>query len=226
MCLTRLIAAMILLSVPATRSDAAFIVNGSFESPTVPVGSFTNFSGGSNAITGWTVVGVDSAVVNGTFTQSGIVFQAQSGNQWLDLSGVTSNSNTSGVTQTVATTAGATYQLSFYVGSATDNNSFYASTVDLSINGGPRASFTNPVAPTNRLDWRQFTASFTATGATTNVTFFNGSAPNNFLSGLDNVSIAEASPMSAVPEPASMVLLGAGGILLSAGGWWRRVKVC
>jgi hypothetical protein len=41
------------------------IVNGSFENPTVPVGSFINYVGGSTAITGWTVVGVDSSVVSG-----------------------------------------------------------------------------------------------------------------------------------------------------------------
>ncbi len=45
---------------------------------------------------------------------------------------------TNGVTQDVATTIGQTYLLNFYVGSATDNALIFASTVDLSINGGPR----------------------------------------------------------------------------------------
>ena len=90
----------------AARADAAFITNGSFETPTVPIGGFTNFLAGSTAITGWTVVGVDSAVTNGSFTQSGITFQAQDGNQWIDLAGVTSNNRASGVTQTVPTADG------------------------------------------------------------------------------------------------------------------------
>ena len=205
----------------AGSAHASFIVNGSFEQPTVPLGSFTNFLGGSTAITGWTVVGVDSAVVDTTTTQRGIVFQAQDGNQWIDLAGVSSNSNTSGVRQDVATMIGTTYQLSFYVGSATDNVFFFPSTVDLSINGGSRQSYTNPTAPGNMLDWRQFTTSFAATGATTTITFYNGSAPANFQSGLDNVSL---SPVSTVPEPATATLFGLGSLILSAGAWWRRPK--
>ena len=40
------------------------------------------------------------------------------------------------------------------------------STVDLSIDGGARMSFTNPTAPSDRLDWELFTVPFTATGTT------------------------------------------------------------
>src|SRR5438045_2462928 len=36
---------------------ASLLVNGSFETPTVPAGGFTTFAVGSSAITGWTVVG-------------------------------------------------------------------------------------------------------------------------------------------------------------------------
>ena len=84
-----------LLALTAYPASAQVILNGSFEVPLVPNGSFTNFPGGSTAITGWTVVGVDSAVTSGTFMQSGITFQAQAGNQWIDLAGVTSNSMSS-----------------------------------------------------------------------------------------------------------------------------------
>ena len=115
---------------------ANLIVNGSFENPIVPSGSFINYLGGSTAITGWTVVGVDSSIVSGTFVQSGITFQAQDGNQWIDLAGVTSNSMTSGVTQNISTTIDQSYDVTFYVGSTTDNTLFFPATVDLSINGG------------------------------------------------------------------------------------------
>ncbi|MBI5763033.1 MAG: DUF642 domain-containing protein [Planctomycetes bacterium] len=184
------VACVAVLTLAAAPAKAFPIVNGSFEVPIVPSGGFTNFAGGSTGITGWTVVGVDSSVVSGTFTQSGIVFQAQSGNQWTDLAGVTSNSSTSGVTQNVATMIGGVYQLSFYVGSAT-GGPFFPATVDLSINGGARVGYTNPIGPTNMLNWKLFTVPFTATSTTTTITFFNGSAANNFLCALDNVSITE-----------------------------------
>jgi len=197
-----------LAAVVATPAGANLIVNSSFETPVVPNGGFTNFPGGSTAITGWTVVGVDSAVTNKNFTQSGITFQSQDGNQFIDLAGVTSNSNTSGVTQSIATVSGQPYSLSFYVGSSTDatsNHFFFPSTIDLSINGGPRVSYTNPVGPTNMLNWQQFVVPFVATGAT-NLTFYNGSASNNFESMVDNVVV------DAVPEPSSVILIGLGTV--------------
>lgn len=183
---------------------SAILINGSFENPIVPSGGYTNFPGGSTSITGWTVVGVDSSVVNGSFTQSGIVFNAQNGNQWIDLAGITSNSSSSGVTQNVATSIGTTYKLTFFVGSSTDHSLFFPCTIDLSINGGTRVGYTNPNAPTNHLDWMQFDVLFTATTATTSIAFLNGCAPNNYESALDNVS------MQVVPEPVSMTVMAVG----------------
>ena len=107
----------LLFSPPAWANP---IVNGPFENPVVPVAGYTNFQGGSTAISAWQVVGVDAAVVGGAFTQSGITFQAKQGAQWVDLAGVTSNSTTSGLTQDIATIAGRLYALSFYVGSTDD----------------------------------------------------------------------------------------------------------
>lgn len=185
----------------ASQASANLIANGSFEAPVVPNASFTNFPGGSTAITDWTIVGVDSAVVDSDFTQSGITFQAQDGQQWVDLAGVTSNSSSSGVTQNIPTTPGQEYLISFYVGSATDNHFFFPTTVDLSINGGPRVPFLNPIAPANMLNWQQFLVPFVATSGTTNLTFYNGGTSSNFLNALDNVSV------DAVPEPSAVALL-------------------
>jgi hypothetical protein len=210
------------LTLPAARAAANLIVNGSFESPTAPAGGFSNFAGGSTAISGWTVVGVDSAVVNKTFTQSGIVFQSEDGNQWLDLSGVTSNSTASGVTQSVPTAIGTAYQLSFYVGSATDGSLFFPATVDLSIDGGARVSYTNPTAPATRLDWKLFTVGFTATKSVTNLTFFNAGAANNYLAALDNVSLDPAP--TPVPALGPLPRIALAGVLLLVALAFSRSK--
>jgi len=199
----------------ALPAHANLIQNGSFEAPVVPLGSYTNFLAGSTAITGWTVVGVDSAITRGTFVQSGITFQAQDGVQFIDLAGITSNSKASGVTQSFATSVGTGYEIKFYVGSATDGISFFPSAVDLSINGGARSSYFTPAAPTTSLDWKLFTVDFTATTTTTSLYFFNGSEANNFLGGLDNVGV-EITP---VPEPSEYALLLAG--LFAIGGAQR-----
>lgn len=201
------------------HTSAQLIVNGSFETPLVPNGSFTNYPGGSILITGWTVVGNDVSVGSTTFTQNGITFQAQSGIQWADLSGQNSNSPTNGLRQIVSTVVGQTYDLQFYVGSATGGGFIFPSTVDLSINGGARTSYFNPTGPNNMLDWRQFNVQFTATTTATDLTFFNGSASNNFLCGLDNVSLNVVG----IPEPSTILLTGIAGI--GAGGLvWSRWK--
>lgn len=200
-----------LAAVVATPAVANLIVNGSFETPVAPVGGTTIYGAGSASITGWTVVGVGSdsvALVSTSFAQSGVTFNAQNGQQWIDLAGNASNSQSSGVTQSIATVPGNLYEVSFYVGSADDNvnNFFFPSTIDLSINGGPRAHFTNPIAPSNQLNWAQFVVPFVATGSSTNLTFYNGGASNNFLSAFDNVVV------DGVPEPSSVILIGLGTV--------------
>jgi hypothetical protein len=196
----------------ATAADPNLIVNGSFELPLVPAGFYSDFAAGSTEIQGWTVVGVDVALIHGSFTNSGVHFRAQEGVQLADLTGVTSNSQTSGVTQNVPTSIGQEYELSFYVGSASDGNLFSPSTIDVSIDNGPRVSFTNPATPNDALDWEQFSVSFSATGTTTNVTFFNGGALNNYSSALDNVTlIVGPPPIPALGAPGLVVL---GGVML------------
>lgn len=190
----------------AIAAHANLLTNGSFEDPLVPVGFYTNFPAGSPAITGWTIVGVDSAVVNTTFTQSGITFEAEDGNQWVDLAGVTSNSTASGVQQAIATVAGQPYLLSFWIGSATDSQFFFPTTIELSIDGGTRTAYSNPIAPTDHLDWLQVMVPFTAQGTTTTLTFYNGNASNNFNTSIDNVTVEAVSVVGVLPEPSSLLL--------------------
>jgi hypothetical protein len=211
----------------AAQARANLISNGSFEEPVVPVGSFSDFAAGSTGLTGWKVVGIDSAVVSTSFKQLGITFNAEQGNQWIDLSGITSTAQSSGVSQTVATTIGDNYLLTFYVGSTTDagHTTFFPSTVDLSIDGGARAHYTNTdTPPTTFVDWKLSTVDFTATSSTTNLQFLNGSASNNNVTALDNVQLVDVSSAAPVPEPSTLalssVLVGVLGVAWS----WRRTR--
>jgi Protein of unknown function (DUF642)/PEP-CTERM motif len=213
-----LFAGAVALLSSATAFGANLLTDGSFETPTVPVGAFTNF--GAGAMGGWTVVGPQVSIVSGSFAQNGISFLAEDGAQWLDLTGDGSNTTSEGVQQSVATAAGHTYLLSFWVGNVDNAGGIFGSTssVDLMINGASHGAFTNSCTScTATQAWEQFTASFVATGATTMVTFLNGDGRTDNSNGLDNV-VLTGQPGTGVPEPATLGLLALG----VAGTLWRR----
>lgn len=179
-----------------------------------PPGTFTNFTVGSAALTGWSVTGPDSganvSIVSGTFAQSGVTFEAAPGNtQWLDLTGDGSNS-TEGVSQVVSTTPGTKYSVSFYIGNTTGGGIFgTTSTVELFVNGSETA-FTNSQVNATGLTWQQFTDTFLATGTSTTLLFQNGDSGADNSNGLDNIVVTR------VPEPATLSLfcLGLAGIFM------------
>ena len=195
---------LLLLTIKPVHAD---IVNGSFEEPVIAGGAFETFPGGSTSIPGWTVLGIEVSTVDSVVGSNGIAYIAQDGQQWLDLAGAANPSTTNGITQDVSTIIGSQYELSFYVGSATDGQFVFPSTVDLAIDGSPRISFSNNAAPTDMLDWQQFTHSFSAQNATTTIAFFDGTGPSNFVSALDNVTL------TLVPEPSSLLLASLAGVL-------------
>lgn len=195
-------------------ANANIILNGSFETPIVPAGSFTNFSGGSS-FTGWDVFGPQVSIVSGSYFEAGVSFPAEDGNQWLDLTGNASNS-TEGVSQAVTTTAGHQYQLSYWIGNTTGGGSFgTTSTVAVYLNGTPTFGDTNSNVSPTILTWEQFTHTFVATGASTLLAFQNGDLASDNSNGLDNIVLTDLGPVTpTVPEPASLVLLGTGLVFL------------
>jgi hypothetical protein len=200
----------VLLAVSAT-ANANLIANGSFESPTIPVTGFKDFNSTTQGIPNWTVSGPNPGVsiVSGTFSQSGVTFEAQDGVQWLDLTGDGTNS-TEGVSQSVTTAVGNVYQLSYFIGNTTGGGIFgTTSTVIVDINGTPAFTDENSLTDNTSLVWEQFTHTFTATSGTTTIGFFNDDPGGDNSNGLDNIVLLDQGPApTGVPEPASLALLG------------------
>jgi hypothetical protein len=132
--------ALLLGSAGGVRAD--LVVNGGFET-----GDFT----------GWTTTG--DYTFNGV-ASSGYAFGAQSGTYFAFLGNFSPDDTLS---QTLATTAGQTYQLSFYLAGdgATPN--------DFSATVGNTTVFSQTNIPYQ--DYQQFTSTFTATSSSTSLSF-------------------------------------------------------
>jgi hypothetical protein len=202
-----------------STADANLLSNGSFETPSVPVNNFTSFIVGSAGIAGWTVTGPAGkhvSIVSGTFSQNGVAFEAEDGAQWLDLTGFDDNSP-EGVSQTIATTPGDQYQLSYFIGNTTGGGIFGStSTVHVLLNGVETYSDENSTADSTSLNWEQFTHSFVATGTSTILEFDNADPASDNSNGLDNVVLLDLGPAvgpgPSVPEPSSLALLSLSAI--------------
>jgi hypothetical protein len=206
-------------AIPAQAAN--LIVNGGFETPGSPGNPVL---GAGSDIGGWTVTGDPGNAVyylRSDYVEPGITFPAHSGNFSVDLTGAGNTSPTNGVFQSVATTIGSLYTLSFWVGNQAGFggavSGFYStpSTAGLFINDTFVNNFTNANETAATANWKQFTYGFTATSANTKIAFLNNTPVIDNYLGLDDVSLT-----SAVPEPATwlMMIMGFGLV----GGTMRR----
>ena len=175
------------------------VQDGDFEMARVPVGAFSVFPSPSSAIPDWTVGGTEVALVSSAYAEGSFVFSAQSGTQWMDLSGGAGPDRTNSITQTISTESGRQYDLSFYVGSAWDgaaSGAFRPTTIDVIVNGGSRLSFTNSNVATGSMNWQLFQTTFVASSGTTVIQFLYGNAAGdtNYAVGLDTVVVTAAIP--------------------------------
>ncbi|MGH7021984.1 MAG: hypothetical protein ACREEB_00175, partial [Caulobacteraceae bacterium] len=229
------VVALIGFATSASASD--LIVDGGFETPApasdTPAASpgqgYQLVSAGSSFGTSnaWTVAyqpGAtgftgDNVALGPTveYASPNIFYNAQSGEQSLDLSGGNDNGHPLGVIQTVSTVAGTTYTLSFYLASWVDQPDamvgVYVDGLSVGVftndsNTGGRGSLSPDPTYPDFLDgnlWDAYTYQFTATGASTSIGFYNNSASGVTEVGLDDVSLT--APVSGVPEPATWALL-------------------
>jgi hypothetical protein len=203
--------ALCTLVLCAAGAHANLLVNGSFESGTFnpPSAATMSLAPGSTAISGWTVVN-DVAAWIGTGNPWGL--SANDGARFLDLTDYSTGAPFGGVAQAIATLPGASYRLSFDLGSSTFWGRPDAITASAA---GQSATFTSPGTGTNN-DWQHVSMLFTASSNSTTVQLL-GVAGHQYI-GLDNAAVDLVS--TPVPEPqtwASMV-----GGLVCAGAWLRR----
>jgi hypothetical protein len=163
----------------------------------------------SERLGGWRTVGENGNVAwtSGSYKHHGFNFYAQKSRTqatatWINLAGL-SQSATGLMHVSVATTAGASYTLTFYVGNIYDPNGVYGttSTVVVYANTSLLGSFTNSDGQGSvDENWKQFSTTFVATAPYTVVAFINGDPPGDMNCGLDTVVLAAthaASPRSA-----------------------------
>ncbi len=201
--------AIAILLAAGGASAANLVANGSFEAPDIVGGSYVLYTTGSTAITGWTVLGPAGDSVQLT-PDTFMGLWADSGRQWVDLTGIYGYDK--GLrSDAFATTAGATYRISFAVGNYIP---FGPSTVGLSISGGAEQLFTNPSVaanPKSPMNWATFSFDWVADASSAQLSFLgrkNGSLSNNAGIGLDSVVVERIS--APVPEPGAWALMAAG----------------
>jgi hypothetical protein len=115
--------------------------------------------------------------------------------------------NAGGLEQAVATVPGQTYDLSFFAGNILTAGRDGTGIVKVSIDGGAPLSFATAVATTATNVWALRSFSFTATGSSTVVRFFNEQNANLHFAYIDGVGV-----QAAVPEPGTAALW-LGGLL-------------
>lgn len=196
------ISALICLLLCRGSLHANLIVDGGFETPVLAPGTGVLFSPGSTfgGPGGWLALGDPGlgpqiGILRSEASEPGngvTAFNAHSGFNSTDLTGVYNRGPSLGIQQSLTTAIGQAYTLSFYVGTVTPTfgpnaQSFYhdPATIDVSINAATRLHFTNNNRTNGFINWQQFSVGFTATSGTTTIAFLNGTMPILFGTAFD-----------------------------------------
>lgn len=188
---------------PAVTS-ANLIQNGSFESPSIwQTTSLVEYDTGSTTMPGWTVGG-DSVDLTGEN-----YWDAEDGDQSLDLSGAAPGS----VSQSVATTAGTVYTLTWWM-AGNPNCGQPIKTMDVSWDGTvvDAPTFNDTGDSNTSMGWVQLQLNVQATGSSSVLEFADATTDQSQCGAtLDNVSLVPATigqPVFTEDSPALSALQG------------------
>lgn len=205
--LPKLLLALTLTILPlGTVQASPIVVNGGFEAPDVASGGWAVFFPG---IPGWTVT-----------TGSGIEIQDHvfgwlpfEGNQHVELDSF----GNSGMLQTIATTPGQDYRLSFAY-SPRPGVSAASNPIEVYFNATLLDTIALSGSGLNNTSWTVFNYNVTAPGTSASLEFRAAGTSDSLGGLLDGVQL------TAVPEPGTLLMAALGAVGLAGRRYFRRAQ--
>ncbi len=184
------------LGLAATALAATPFSDGAFETPTAPSGSFTEYYAG-NSFGPWHVDSGSIDLIDGGFWlgADGCTVSPCAGthDQSLDMNGAAPGA----ISQSFDTTVGHQYTVTFWLSRNYANPGSVTLTVAADATGAPSAPYTfSGSNSSTSMGWLKEAYTFTASGATTKLSFSGDPNAGAVGPALDNVSIADMSPTS------------------------------
>ena len=183
------------LAVARSAIAQELIVNGGFEDAGgtfVPnVDKLMSLPAGSGVIPGWTTLNAELIWAR----NDNIYAQTPFGSFFLDFTGYHDSPPYAGVAQTITTTPGRSYRLSFHLGTY-ESTPIYSGPIGVAVVIGGLTNSILAFSPTGLGNqWSSFTADFVATNNATEVAIVGTFTAGGAYIGLDEVSVVQLPPV-------------------------------
>lgn len=187
-------------------AQANLLVNGSFELGPNP--DYYPGTGGDTTVTGWTGLATGYEWFVPSTVYGGIYGSASDQLACVDLANLTYSNG--GIGQTFATTAGAQYMLTFDMTTSTYAGRSGYGAMSASVDSGFSTTSSAYSVTNNQLPfvWTSYSLLFTAQASTSTLRL------ECFQDANLNFAVVDNARIEAVPEPASVVALASGALLL------------